>query len=92
MNCSTLCQEADPSFVLRHIRPGIVTSLTYHGHGREEYDATIKKYHIVLTTYSTVMVEKKRHNFLFSHNWYRIVLDEGLPYPASGFTPNAILT
>ncbi|KAL2206931.1 hypothetical protein CC79DRAFT_1398786 [Sarocladium strictum] len=62
--------------ISRHIRPGVVNYLTYHGHGRKDHDATIGTCHLVLTTYGTVMVEKKRHGALFSQNWYRVVLDE----------------
>lgn len=61
----------------RHIMPGDLSFLIYHGQGREAYDATIGEHHLVLTTYGTVVVESKRRGALFLKNWYRIVLDEG---------------
>ncbi|KAI0894307.1 SNF2 family N-terminal domain-containing protein [Annulohypoxylon nitens] len=57
--------------------PDAIRFIAYHGVERKKYDATLSNYDIVLTTYSTAMVEfRRRPNPLYGVEWYRLVLDE----------------
>ncbi|KAF5004028.1 hypothetical protein FDECE_9441 [Fusarium decemcellulare] len=61
----------------RHLYPGTLQYVKYHGQDRRKLEAILSQQDIVLTTYGTVMAECRRgHSVLHRIDWYRIVLDE----------------
>ncbi|KAF4430540.1 SNF2 family domain-containing protein [Fusarium austroafricanum] len=62
-----------------HIGPGGIRIMTYHGPARQEQIAKLATYDVVLTTYEVLRqdftMRQERHT-LYSHKWYRVVLDE----------------
>lgn len=67
----------------KHLHPGTLRCLLYHGPKRSDDIASILAHEIVITTYDVVATEwkglDKGPRPLFSVNWRRIVLDEGEP-------------
>ncbi|KAI1088404.1 DNA repair and recombination protein RAD5C [Rostrohypoxylon terebratum] len=63
--------------ISKHIYPGAVRFIIYHGSSRREFDPTLSDYDIILTTYGTVMAEFRRRPCpLYLVKWYRLILDE----------------
>ncbi|KAH0544733.1 hypothetical protein FGG08_001100 [Glutinoglossum americanum] len=62
---------------IRHVRPGCLNVLIYHGsRGKIDLDK-IGMSDVVLTTYSTVVSEwTKQESLLHQKQWFRIILDE----------------
>lgn len=67
----------------RHLHPGTLRYLLYHGPKRSKELTSMLAYDIVITTYYVVATEYKSLDkgprLLFDINWRRIVLDEGKP-------------
>ncbi|RYP65443.1 hypothetical protein DL771_008315 [Monosporascus sp. 5C6A] len=66
----------------RHIHPGRVTAITYHGSSRRQLILGLLQNDIVLTTYEVLrddFAAKQDRDTLYSHRWCRVVLDEGTP-------------
>lgn len=63
-----------------HIKPGMLSMMTYHGASRSQVIEDLAQYDIILTTYGTVSSELKdalkKKTALSSVQWFRIVLDE----------------
>ncbi|KAI8213049.1 SNF2 family domain-containing protein [Colletotrichum sp. SAR 10_76] len=71
----------------KHIQ-GTLTTIKYHGPGREKDIDNIKNSQIVLTTYNTLSAEfEKKSSLLHKIGWYRVVLDEAhiIRRPATTF-------
>lgn len=68
--------------LLKHVKPNTLSWRVYHGPRRNINVEVLLKYNIVLTTYSVVASEWKSSDGvqspLFSAEWHRIVLDEGI--------------
>ncbi|GIJ99468.1 hypothetical protein Aspvir_001600 [Aspergillus viridinutans] len=63
--------------IKRHIRPGQVRYLVYHGLKRRETQQTLSQnYDIVITTYDTLRLDWLAGSGLHRETWYRIALDE----------------
>ncbi|KAI3572908.1 DNA repair and recombination protein RAD5C [Fusarium oxysporum f. sp. albedinis] len=61
----------------RHFYPGCIRYVKYHGSERRKIDNQLRNYDIILTTYSTVMAERRRGiSILHKTAWNRLVLDE----------------
>ncbi|KAF4976356.1 hypothetical protein FZEAL_6954 [Fusarium zealandicum] len=61
----------------KHLCPGSIRYIKYHGQERREFDSKLDQQDIILTTYGTVMAERRRGNSdLHRIEWYRLVLDE----------------
>ncbi|KAJ3536179.1 hypothetical protein NM208_g5824 [Fusarium decemcellulare] len=61
----------------RHIYPGTLHYIKYHGQDRRGLDKNLHQQDIILTTYGTVMAECRRGNSVLHRiDWYRMVLDE----------------
>ncbi|KAK4166949.1 SNF2 family N-terminal domain-containing protein [Cladorrhinum sp. PSN259] len=61
----------------KHLLPGTLSSVVYHGTDRRQYDESLSTYDIILTTYGTAMAElRKDASVLYQKRWYRLVLDE----------------
>ena len=61
-----------------------MTWLVYHGSQRKFDLSAIADYNVLLTTYETIVADKKRicqsltpQSSLFDITWHRIILDEG---------------
>lgn len=64
--------------VCRHIQPGQVRYLEYHGLKRREAQQALSQHHdIVITTYETLRQDWLAGGGLYNERWYRLVLDEG---------------
>lgn len=62
----------------RHIHPGQVRYLVYHGPKRRETQQALSRdYDIVITTYDTLLSDWRAGSGLHSEIWYRVALDEG---------------
>jgi len=61
----------------RHIHPGEIKSIVYHGSGRQSAHTQFKDTNIVLTTYETLRADWTTDGALYSQKWHRVVLDEG---------------
>lgn len=61
----------------KHIRPGGINLLLYHGPKRHDLAATLHDYDVVLTTYDTLRSDWATYGPLYNKNWARIILDEG---------------
>ncbi|KAH8897760.1 hypothetical protein GQ53DRAFT_679117 [Thozetella sp. PMI_491] len=59
-----------------HIKEGQVSSMVYHGQGREQELHRSVSCDIVLTTYDTLRSDLARDGPLFNQEWARVVLDE----------------
>jgi SWI/SNF-related matrix-associated actin-dependent regulator of chromatin subfamily A3 len=58
----------------------------FHGNSRENDPRSLLDFDIVLTTYSTLVVDfSKDLGVLHRVQWFRVVLDEGMSFP-DGFT------
>lgn len=69
--------------ILKHCEDGSLEVLLYHGPKREKDINKMKKYDVVLTTYHTLLSEKKAleskdhtETGLYFYTWERVVLDE----------------
>ncbi|KAG2026680.1 hypothetical protein GB937_001466 [Aspergillus fischeri] len=63
--------------IKRHIQPGQVRYLVYHGPKRREtQQALSQNYDIVITTYDTLLSDWRAGSGLHSETWYRVALDE----------------
>ncbi|KAF3760335.1 hypothetical protein M406DRAFT_269047 [Cryphonectria parasitica EP155] len=62
--------------ITRHIRPGELKSLVYHGHKRQDSAAELHNNDIVFTTYDTLRSDWAIYGPLYACSWTRIVLDE----------------
>ena len=70
----------------RHVQYKAITWHIYHGRGRKFEADVLAGFNIVITTYETVVSEKKRASqpmayptTLFDVTWRRIIMDEGRP-------------
>lgn len=67
----------------RHLHPGAISWHLFHGCGRKKGVGSLGQYDIVITTYTILSMERKKHlqsdrpESLFSLWWHRIILDEG---------------
>ncbi|KAH9437555.1 hypothetical protein MCOR02_001211 [Pyricularia oryzae] len=62
----------------RHFYPGSVRYVKYHASGRRDLVGTINQQDVVLTTYGTIMADRRGANSIIHRiNWFRLVLDEG---------------
>lgn len=68
-----------------HILPKAMTWYVYHGRQRKLDISELARFNIVLTTYETVVADKKKalsqaahQKSLFGISWQRIILDEGI--------------
>lgn len=62
----------------RHLLPGSLSCLKYHGQNRTTEPLMLLQHDIVLTTYGTVAADISRgRTMLHRINWFRVVLDEG---------------
>ena len=66
-----------------HVARGALRVLLYHGPNRDRSPKRLKKYDVVVTSYSIAQSEhnptsnkRKRDEGLFGIEWHRIVLDE----------------
>ncbi|KAH1283910.1 hypothetical protein KXW05_000765, partial [Aspergillus fumigatus] len=63
--------------ITRHIHPGQVRYLVYHGPKRRETQQALSRdYDIVITTYDTLLSDWRAGSGLHSEIWYRVALDE----------------
>ncbi|OJI99277.1 hypothetical protein ASPVEDRAFT_508057 [Aspergillus versicolor CBS 583.65] len=63
--------------IKKHIQPGQVRYVVYHGTKREGVKQPFNRnYDIVITTYETLHHDSKADNKLRDEKWYRVVLDE----------------
>ncbi|RDW68839.1 DEAD/DEAH box helicase [Aspergillus mulundensis] len=63
--------------ITRHIKPGEVRYLVYHGSNRRGAKRGLSKnYDIVITTYETLQRDVSTDGVLHGESWYRVVLDE----------------
>ena len=80
-----------------HVQYKAITWHIYHGRRRKIEVAVLAGFNIVITTYETVVSEKKRasqpmahQTNLFDVTWRRIIMDEGRPklvfYHSCAFT------
>jgi SWI/SNF-related matrix-associated actin-dependent regulator of chromatin subfamily A3 len=62
----------------------------FHGNGKENDPRSLLDFDIVLTTYSTLVIDfSKGFGVLHRVQWFRVVLDEGMSFPGE-FT-NSVL-
>ncbi|GAW19570.1 hypothetical protein ANO14919_090580 [Xylariales sp. No.14919] len=64
----------------RHIHPGKIRIMVYHGSNRKSLADQFQDSDIVITTYETIRAEwaaNEGAGTLFSRKWLRVVLDEG---------------
>ncbi|KAL7910094.1 SNF2 family N-terminal domain-containing protein [Trichoderma velutinum] len=59
-----------------HICPGRIKIAVYLGSGRKRLQDSFQNPDIVLTTYETMRVDWENKGYLFTSQWYRVVLDE----------------
>lgn len=62
----------------RHVRPGGLKWLVYHGQKRQEMAAELHNNDVVLTTYDTLRSDWATYGPLYACSWARIILDEGM--------------
>lgn len=69
-----------------HVQDKAITWHVYHGPRRKRGLAVLAKFNIVITTYETVVSDKKKasqlmaqQTTLFDITWQRIIVDEGSP-------------
>ena len=69
-----------------HMQDKAITWHVYHGPRRESKVAILARFNIVITTYETVVSDKKKasqpmaqQTTLFDITWRRIIMDEGSP-------------
>ncbi|KAL4905605.1 SNF2 family N-terminal domain-containing protein [Aspergillus multicolor] len=61
----------------RHIRPGEIRCLVYHGSNRRAMQRGLSHdYDLVVTTYETLQRDMSVDGVLHGETWYRVVLDE----------------
>lgn len=61
----------------RHFYPRSVRYVKYHASGRRDLVGTINQQDVVLTTYGTIMADRRGANSIIHRiNWFRLVLDE----------------
>ncbi|KAJ9150780.1 Helicase, C-terminal [Pleurostoma richardsiae] len=60
----------------RHIRPGAIRSVLYHGAKRQDTALELHDIDLVLTTYDTLRSDWTTYGPLYIHTWSRIILDE----------------
>jgi SNF2 family DNA or RNA helicase len=64
--------------VTSHFYPKSFRYVKYHGADRRALSAAFGHQDVVLTTYGTVMAERRgTKSILHKVHWYRLVLDEG---------------
>jgi SNF2 family DNA or RNA helicase len=63
----------------RHFVPGYLNYIIFHGSKRTSNKNDLVSPSIVLTTYATVVADHEGLDVLGQMNWYRVVLDEGIP-------------
>ncbi|KAF2088966.1 hypothetical protein K490DRAFT_72630 [Saccharata proteae CBS 121410] len=74
---SALLLDSWSDEIKKHIIPGTITHLKYHGQSRSISFDDLAKYDVVLTTYATAAADYRNNNSpLTQHVWYRVVLDE----------------
>ncbi|PQE26533.1 hypothetical protein CJF30_00001298 [Rutstroemia sp. NJR-2017a BBW] len=62
--------------ISRHIHPGKIRFLVYHGSGREKLATQFQNYDIVITTYESFRSDWAAGGALHSGRWLRVILDE----------------
>ncbi|KAL2130486.1 hypothetical protein VTI74DRAFT_6340 [Chaetomium olivicolor] len=62
--------------IQRHIRPGQLHSLVYHGSKRKDAAPELDSCDVVLTTYDTLRSDWATNGLLYKSTWVRIILDE----------------
>ena len=69
-----------------HVQDKAITWHVYHGPRRKRELAVLAKFNVVITTYETVVSDKKKasqlmaqQTTLFDITWLRIIVDEGSP-------------
>ncbi|KAM0344159.1 hypothetical protein ACHAPU_007881 [Fusarium lateritium] len=63
----------------RHTVNGTIKYITYHGSARYDQIPKLVEYDVILTTYETLrqdFASREQKQTLYSHKWYRIILDE----------------
>ncbi|KAI0451852.1 SNF2 family N-terminal domain-containing protein [Xylaria acuta] len=64
------------SEIERHLKPGLLRLCVFHGSGRAKTAEDIVDNDIVLTTYNTLVSDRKSSKLLQRLTWFRVVLDE----------------
>ncbi|KAL6821028.1 SNF2 family N-terminal domain-containing protein [Trichoderma sp. SZMC 28015] len=60
-----------------HINPGSIKIAVYLGSGRKKLQQdNFQNSDIILTTYETMRIDWEKKGYLFTSQWYRVVLDE----------------
>ncbi|KAK2606592.1 hypothetical protein N8I77_005330 [Diaporthe amygdali] len=60
----------------RHIRPGDINTLVYHGAKRQCATEQLHSFDVVLTTYDTLRSDWTANGSLYARPWARVILDE----------------
>ncbi|RYP52173.1 hypothetical protein DL768_002615 [Monosporascus sp. mg162] len=60
----------------RHIGPGRIRALVYHGPGRQNAAGNFHEFDVVLASYDTLRSEWATNGLIYAKRWSRIVLDE----------------
>ncbi|KAL8370100.1 hypothetical protein RB595_000460 [Gaeumannomyces hyphopodioides] len=61
----------------RHFRPYSIRYSKYHGSDRRDLDTILHQQDLVLTTYGTVMADRRRaSSAIHTMKWHRLILDE----------------
>ncbi|KAG8164282.1 hypothetical protein KVR01_006200 [Diaporthe batatas] len=60
----------------RHIRPGDISTLLYHGAEKQSAPEQLHSFDVVLTTYDTLRSDWNVNGPLYARPWARVILDE----------------